>query len=275
MVIGSKIDTEGAILGYIQLLALENAGLTVEDRIETGPTLIVRRALMYGEIDGYIEYTGTALVNFMRNTQPEILSDSRRAYQTVKAWDAQQNHLIWLKPWSGINNTYTVLMRKSLAEKLDLNTISDLAAHVRNGEKISFGCDPEFAAREDGLPGLLKIYGLENQAGFNVMQMDAGLVYQTLSQNSIDAAIGYSTDGRIAAFDLVRLEDDRQYFPAYNPTPTFREKTLQRFPKIMEILNRVAEEISAKDITAMNYRHDVELVRAKVLAREWLKRHGF
>ncbi len=275
MVIGSKIDTEGAILGYIQLLALENAGLKVEDRIETGPTLIVRRALMYGEIDGYIEYTGTALVNFMRNTQPDILSDSRKSYQTIKNWDAQQNQLIWLKPWSGINNTYTVLMRKSLAEKLGLHTISGLAKRVRSGEKILFGCDPEFAAREDGLPGLLKIYGLENQAGFNVMQMDAGLVYQTLSQNSIEAAIGYSTDGRIAAFDLVRLKDDRRYFPAYNPTPVFRRKTLQRFPQIEKTLNRVAEEISREDITAMNYRHDVELARAKVLAREWLKKHGF
>ncbi len=269
VVIGSKIDTEGAILGYIQLLALQDAGLKVEDRIETGPTLIVRRALQYGEIDGYIEYTGTALVNFMGNTRSEVLTDPRRGYETVREWD-RQNGIIWLQPWSGINNTYTVLMRRELAERLELRTISDLAQRVRNGGKILFGSDPEFAARADGLPGLLKTYGFAGKTHFQVLQLDAGLVYQTLHQNSIDAAIGYSTDGRIAAFDLVRLEDDRRYFPVYNPTPTFRRETLQRFPQIAPILNGIAQSLTAEDITEMNYRHDVALVRARALAREWL-----
>ncbi len=274
IVVGSKIDTEGAILGYIQLLALQNAGLKSEDRIETGPTLIVRQALLHRELDTYIEYTGTALVNFMGTSEREVLSDPRNAYETIRKWDKQHHQLVWLKPWSGINNTYTVLMRKETAQKLQLRTISDLADYLEQSTTIQFGSDPEFAARKDGLPGLQKAYGIDDHPNFQIKQMDAGLVYQTLSQGSIDAAIGYSTDGRIAAFDLVRLKDDKNYFPVYNPTPVYQQSTLQQFPKITEILNRIAETITAEEITEMNYRHDVELVRPKVLAREWLKEHG-
>lgn len=274
IIIGSKIDTEGAILGYIQLLALEDAGLKVEDRIETGPTLIVRQALLYGEIDGYIEYTGTALVNFMGESRAKIISDPQKAYQAVRDWDLSQHHIVWLAPWSGINNTYTVLMRRKQATELQLHTISDLARYLQNGGAIEFGSDPEFAARKDGLPGLQSAYGFADQAGFQVRQMDAGLVYQALKQGSIDAAIGYSTDGRIAGFDLVRLEDDRHYFPVYNPTPTYRQETLRRYPEIEVILNRIAGAITAEEITEMNYRHDIELIRPKVLAEEWLKKKG-
>jgi osmoprotectant transport system substrate-binding protein len=275
IIIGSKFDTEGAILGYIQLLALENAGLKVEDRIETGPTLIVRRALLFGELDGYIEYTGTALVNFMGETSRDIISDPQKAYREVREWDLEQHRIIWLDPWSGINNTYTVLMRREQAEQLNLRTISGLAVYLRNGGIINFGSDPEFAAREDGLPGLQDAYGFRDHPDFRVRQMDAGLVYQTLKQGSIDAAIGYSTDGRIAAFDLVRLEDDRQFFPVYNPTPTYRQETLKSFPRVADILNRIAAAITAAHITEMNYRHDVQLVRPRILAEEWLKKNGF
>ncbi len=275
IVIGSKMDTEGAILGYIQLLALENAGLKVEDRIETGPTLIVRRALLYGEIDGYIEYTGTALVNFMGITDPGILSNADRAYHTVRTRDAKTHGIIWLSPWSGINNTYTVMMQRKQAQALHLHSISDLAVYIQHGNAVLFGSDPEFAARQDGLIGLQRAYGIYGLPSFQVRQLDAGLVYQTLQQGSIDAAIGYSTDGRIAAFDLIRLEDDRHFFPVYNPTPTYRQSTLKRYPQIATILNRIAAKITAEDITEMNYRHDVELVRPRFLAREWLQKNGF
>jgi len=274
VIIGSKIDTEGAILGYIQLLALKDAGLKVEDRIETGPTLIVRQALLYGEIDGYIEYTGTALVNFMGEARAEIVSDPQMAYQTVRDWDLSQHQISWLTLWSGINNTYTVLMRRDRAEELQLQTISDLAEYLQNGGAIEFGSDPEFAARKDGLPGLQSAYGFADRAGFQVRQMDAGLVYQALKQGSIGTAIGYSTDGRIAGFGLVRLEDDRRYFPVYNPTPTFRRETLERYPEIEEILNRIAGAITAEEITEMNYRHDIELIHPKMLAEEWLRKKG-
>ena len=270
IVIGSKMDTEGTILGYIQLLAIEDAGLKVEDRIETGPTLIVRQALLAGEIDGYIEYTGTALVNFMKENNREILSDADRAYTTIAGWDSTNHHIRWLDAWSGINNTYTVLMKQSEAKARGIRNISDLADFVKAGNKIRFGSDHEFSARPDGLNSMLTAYDLANSPALQIVNMDAGLVYQTLNQNSVDAAIGYSTDGRIAAFNLIRLSDDRSFFPAYNPTPIYRQKTLRRFPQIARVLNRIADTITAEDITAMNYRNDVNLERPKSLAREWL-----
>ena len=267
--IGSKIDTEGAILGYIQLLALERAGIPVEDRIETGPTLITRRALLYGELDGYIEYTGTALVNFMGETSREKLTNPEAGWEQIRSWDSETSSVIWLNSWAGINNTYTVLIRRDLAESQQLKSISDLQNYLI-GNSLVFGVDPEFAARPDGLPGLLKAYGL-NQEKLTTRQMDAGLIYQSLGQAGIDMAIGYATDGRIAANDLLRLEDDLQYFPVYNPAPTFRGDVLKAFPKIQITLNAVAAAIDADDITRMNYLHDVEYRRAKDLAEEWLK----
>lgn len=274
IVIGSKMDTEGTILGYIQLLALEDAGLKVEDRIETGPTLIVRQALLSGEIDGYIEYTGTALVNFMKENDREILSDAQRAYRAIAQWDSSNHNIGWLKAWSGINNTYTVLMKQTEARTKNINSIYDLADFVKSGNQIRFGSDHEFSARPDGLNSMLEAYALLNSPNLQIVNMDAGLVYQTLNQGSVDAAIGYSTDGRIAAFNLLRLKDDRNFFPVYNPTPIYREETLRRFPQIAEILNRIASLITAEDITEMNYRNDVNLERPKLLAREWLVRNN-
>ncbi len=273
VVIGSKIDTEGAILGYLQLYALRAAGVPVEDRLETGPTLIVRQALLSGELDSYIEYTGTALVNFKKENRPAVLRNMNRGFSAIAAWDSLEHGLIWLPPWSGINNTYTVLMRRELADSLQLQTISQLTAYLKSGSSLSLGSDPEFAARPDGLPGLLSAYGITKASPLTIHQMDAGLVYQTLQQGSIDAAIGYSTDGRIRGFDLVRLEDDLRYFPVYTPAPVYRRETLKRFPQIRAVLTRLAGRISADDITEMNYRHDVEHIPAHQLAREWLKTH--
>jgi osmoprotectant transport system substrate-binding protein len=273
VVIGSKMDTEGTIMGYIQLLALNDAGIRVEDRIETGPTLIVRQALLSGEIDGYIEYTGTALVNFMKMTDHDILTSPDKSFRAIAKWDSTKNYIVWLKPWSGINNTYTVLMQQNRAVSQDLHSISDLKKWVGNGGKLLFASDHEFSARPDGLEGLLKTYGLLANPNFQVINMDAGLVYQTLKQGSVDAVIGYSTDGRISGFDLMRLEDDKQYFPVYNPTPIYRKEVLEHFPQISKILDCISEKITAEDITEMNYRHDVNLVRAKFLAREWLNRN--
>jgi len=269
--IGSKIDTEGAILGYIQLLALQRAGFTVEDRIETGPTLITRRALLYGELDGYIEYTGTALVNFMGEKSNAVLTKPDTAWSSIANWDSSANGMIWLEPWSGINNTYTVLIGEKLAAEANLKTISDLQRYLKEGGRISFGTDPEFAVRPDGLPGLQKAYNFDSVETFSVRQMDAGLVYQTLQQGSIDAAIGYATDGRISAYGLQRLADDRNYFPVYNPAPVFRAETIRKYPNIRAVLQRVAAKLTANDITRMNYLHDVEFKRARVLAEEWLK----
>ena len=271
--IGSKIDTEGVILGYIQLTALSAQGFPVEDRIETGPTLIVRRALEYGELDGYIEYTGTALVNFMGVSDPAILSSPSKGYRRLQLWDEQNHGLVWLDPWSGINNTYTVLLSDKTAKRLQLKTISDFSEYLQSGHQLTFGSDPEFAARPDGLQGLREHYGFGNPKLLNIKQLDSGLMYQNLAVENLDAGIGYSTDGRIAALNLFRLKDDRHFFPVYNPTPVYRREILSRYPGLEAALNRIAGLITAEAITQMNFRHDVDRIPAPLLAREWVENH--
>ncbi|MBM3267507.1 MAG: hypothetical protein FJZ01_07655 [Candidatus Sericytochromatia bacterium] len=261
--VGSKAFSEGALLGYIQLLLLERAGLRVEDRIEMGPTLILRQALRSGEIDTYIEYTGTALVNFFKLADPALLADATRGWEEARSRDATDG-LVWLKPWA-LNNTYTVLMSAEKAAAWGVRTVSDLARH----RSLRFGSDPEFAARADGLPGLLKIYGVSAE----IKQLNAGLIYQALRDDHLDAGIGYSTDGRIPAFGLMRLADDRRYFPAYHPAPVFRAATLERFGRIRETLDAVAAKVTDDAITALNYEMDVNRGRAKDLARGFLDMH--
>lgn len=261
--VGSKAFSEGAILGYMQLLLLQQAGFKVEDRIEMGPTLILRQALLSGEIDTYIEYTGTALVNFFKIADSLLLADAERGWSEAHGRDAE-NGLVWLRPWA-LNNTYTVLMAGARAKDWRAAHISDLA-----GRKVVFGSDPEFAARSDGLPGLLKAYGIEAE----VRQMNAGLIYPALESGQLDAAIGYSTEGRIAASGLVRLADDRRYFPAYHPAPVFRAATLERFPGAAEALDRVADLATDEAVTRLNYAMDVERGRARDLARTFLTDRG-
>jgi len=256
--IGSKAFSEGAILGYLELLLLQKAGLQVEDRIEMGPTLIVRQALLSGEIDSYIEYTGTALVNFFKLSDSRLLADSERGWREARDRDAAKG-LVWLRPWA-LNNTYTVLLPGKKAG--GIKRISDLA-----GRKLVFGSDPEFAARADGLPGLLQTYGLTAE----IRQLNAGLIYPALRDGQLDAAIGYSTDGRIPSFGLVRLEDDRRYFPAYHPAPVFRKATLERFPRIRPTLDAMADRVTDDVVTHLNYEMDVERGRAKDLARNFLE----
>ena len=263
--VGSKAFSEGAILGYMQLLLLQQAGFRVEDRIEMGPTLILRQALLSGEIDTYVEYTGTALVNFFKLTDSVLLADSNRGWEEAGRRDAA-NGLVWLKPWA-LNNTYTVLMSHSKARAWGVTTIADLA---RGGREVVFGSDPEFAARADGLPGLLKAYGVDAR----VRQMNAGLIYPALKDGHLDAAIGYSTEGRIASFGLVRLADNKRYFPAYHPAPVFRSDTLERFPAASAALDRVADLDTDEAVPRLNYAMDVERGRAKDLARNFLTEKG-
>lgn len=265
IVVGSKAFTEGAILGYVELLALAHAGFAVEDRIDMGPTLIVRQALLAGEIDTYMEYTGTALVNFFHVDDPALLADPHLSYRDAARLD-QANHLTWLRPWA-LNDTYTVLMTRAEAARLHVRTLSDLA-RIQTG--WTMGSDPEFAVRADGLPGLLARYGLHPE----VRQMDAGLIYRALEDGLLDAAIGYSTDGRIAAMNLVRLKDDRHYFPSYHPAPVFRDAAVKRFgPRLASVLDPIGAQMTNDEITHLNYEMDVRHASAKALAREWLQAH--
>ena len=158
-------------------------------------------------------------------------------------------------------------MRRDQAQRLGIRQISDLLAHKRD---IRPGFGPEFMNRPDGYPGLVRAYGLE--FAHAPREMDRNLLYRALTQESIDLAAGDSTDGRIAAFDLFQLDDDRRYFPPYQAVPLVRAETLQRFPELREILNRLAGKIDAAAMRQMNREVDQEGKKPEDVAHSFLRR---
>ncbi len=240
----------------------------VERRLNLGGTMICFNALRAADLDLYVEYTGTGLVNIM---EEEAIADPDEAYKVVADTFEEEYGLIWLEPL-GFNNTYTLTMRRGHAEELGIETISDLAEHInQKGAEINAGFDAEFIERSDGYPGLSEHYGLEISG--SIRQMDPGLMYRAARDGDVDVINAFATDGRIEAYDLLVLEDDKQFFPPYYAAPLVREDTLNLNPWLREVLNKPAGLLSDDLMREMNYRVDEENERAIDVAKDFLLEH--
>jgi osmoprotectant transport system substrate-binding protein len=264
VVVGSKGFTEQVILGNMVSLLLESNGFKVDRKIGLGGTVICHEALVRGDISVYVEYTGTGLTAILKKA---VLKDPEEVYQVVRKDYEDKFKLAWLKPW-GFNNTYCIVMRKADADRLKVKKISDLKSLAGN---LVFGGTIEFLARPDGVPGLVKHYGLKfkDQKG-----MDPGLVYKAIAENQVDVISGFATDGRIPAFNLVVLEDDMKFFPPYFAAPVVRTDLLTKAPKMAEVLNRLAGKISDDAMAALNYAVDGKKLDAETVAKDFLKGQG-
>jgi len=271
IIVGGKNFTEQYLLPEMAKALLEKNGFEVE--LKTGlPTNMARKAVLTGEVDFYYEYTGTAYTVFFKQDDPEIMSDPQAVYQWVKKEDAGED-LVWLTPVK-MNNTYTLMMKKAQAENLGISSISDLAAYVdKNPEDLIVGVGTEFWNRPDGFKKLAKVYGLNVPFG-NIKKMSDGLAYQALKDGQVDVGMGFATDGRIAAFGFVNLEDDKNFFPVYNPAPVVREEALKKYPEIEKILKPLAESLGTAEMQNMNKAVDVEHESESDVARSWLKEKG-
>ncbi len=268
--VGSKDYTEQLILGQITLLALEDAGFEVEDKTNVAGSDKVRSALINGDLDVYWEYTGTAWLMHLQNDV--AITDSVEAYNLVKEAD-DANGLVWLD-YAPFNNTYTIMMRREDSEALGIASISDLAAYMNeNPDAFAFGVDHEFTARPDGLPALEDTYGFKVGED-SLAVMDAGILYKSLLEDQVDTGMGFSTDGRIAAYDFVNLEDDLAFFPVYNPAPVLRQETIDANPEIADILNDIASKLDNDTMIEMNYLVDIEEMEPKAVAEDWLREQG-
>jgi osmoprotectant transport system substrate-binding protein len=265
--VGSKSFTEQLILGEITRLVLEDAGFGVVDRLGLAGTMTTRQALENGEIDLYWEYTGTAwLVSLGHQT---IDGDAEKLYQRVKAEDAIQG-LVWL-PYARFNSSYALMMSRAASQRLGITTLGELGNYVKaERSPLTFATSHEFNARPDGLPSLEKNYGFRFDRR-RVKVMDPGLTYQALRDGQVDVAMGFSTDGRIEAFGLVVLADDRGFFPAYNPAPVVRKEVLERHGEVGPILSRVASKLDTEAIRALNFAVDGQGLRPESVALKWLK----
>lgn len=267
IVVGGKNFTEQQIMAEMTTQLLKAKGFTVDKRAGLG-TAPLRQAQENGQVDVYWEYTGTSLITF--NKVNDKL-DAAATYAKVKELDAAKG-LVWLNP-SKANNTYALAMRKADVESKGIKTLSELAAKIKGGASLKFGCNAEFYARPDGLGPLQTAYGFEFGRE-NVVRMDTGLVYQALRDSQVDVGLVFATDGRIPAFNFVVLKDDKGYFPTYAMTPVIRKDTLDKNPKLAEILNGLSAKLDDATMAKLNSAVDVEKKSVEEVAAGFLKEQG-
>ncbi len=263
IVVGSKNFTEQVILGEIVAQTIEReTGLPVQRRLNLGGTLICDRALLTGDLDVYVEYTGTALTAVFH--QPAA-TDPRAVMETVRSLYAASGRTL-LAPL-GYENTFAILVRGGEARARGLRTIEDVAT-VAPEWRVGFGY--EFLERPDGYQGLAKTYGLRFRGPPQVM--DLTLSYRALAAGQVDLIAGDATAGLIEGLDLVQLEDNRRYFPPYDAVPVARASTLLRYPEVRQALGRLAGRISAADMREMNHAADAAHENPAEIARRFLNR---
>jgi osmoprotectant transport system permease protein len=263
IVVGSKNFTEQVILGEVVAQTIErDTGLPVQRRLNLGGTLICDRALTTGDIDVYVEYTGTALTAVFHRP---VTTSADAAYEDVRQQYARTGRT--LLPALGFDNTFAILVRGQDARSLGLKTIDD-AARVAPGWRAGFGY--EFLERPDGYPGLANAYGLRFKGEPHVM--DLSLSYRALSSRQVDLIAGDATAGLIPALDLVQLEDSRHYFPPYAAAPVARAQTLLRYPQVRKSLEHLGGKITAADMRRLNYAVDVEHKDVAQIVAEFLTR---
>ena len=261
VIVGSKDFTESRILAELVGQVIESrTDLAVERQTELSGDLC-HRELVAGQIDMYVEYTGTAFTAVLKH---KPISDPRQVYDQVKRDYASQFSVEWLEPL-GFNNTFAILVRGADAQRLGLKTISDAARHAPEW-RAGFGQD--FMSREDGYPGFARTYGLKFLEP--PREMDLSLSYQALAGGQVDLIAGNSTDGLIDKLGLFQLEDDRHYFPPYEAAPIVRQETLQRYPALVDAINTLAGTITNEQMRKLNYSVDSEKREVKEVVREFL-----
>lgn len=266
IVVGSKNFTEQIILGELLAQQIENrTGLRVERRLNLGGTLLCQQALRSGEIDAYVEYTGTALTAILKQTPSGNAQD---VYRRVREAYAREFHLE-VGPPLGFNNTFAIVIRGEDARRMHLETLSNAA---RFTPEWTAGFGYEFMERPDGYKGLAETYGLRFARPPRIM--DLGLIYRALKEHQVDVVAGNSTDGLIAALDLFVLEDDRHYFPPYFAVPIVRRETLERHPGLRACFEEFAGKITEEDMRRLNYQVDGEHRDVKIVVREFLRAKG-
>jgi osmoprotectant transport system permease protein len=262
--VGSKDFTESVLLGEIVAQMLEARGVTVGRSFELGGNL-AHQALTTGQIDCYPEYTGTSFVEIFKHAP---ITDPGAVYAEVQHEYAAKFN-IEVSPPLGYSNDFAILVRGVDARRLNLKTISDAARYAPRW-RAGFGQD--FMSRADGYAGFARAYGLKFSQP--PREMDLSLTYRALASNQVDLIAGNSTDGLIAALDLVQLEDDRRYFPPYEAVILARRDTIARVPALADVLRRLSDAISTEEMRRLNYEVDGKRRDRREVAREWIAKNG-
>jgi osmoprotectant transport system substrate-binding protein len=277
IVVASKIDTEGALLGDMIVELLEAHGLPVENKLQLGPTNIVRAAILAGQIDIYPEYTGNGGIFFHMEDRPSW-KNWASGYRLVQTLSEEKNHLIWLTP-SPANNTWVIALRKDLAERHGLKSVDDFSRYVTSGGRIKLAASAEFVESPSALPVFETTYGFR-LSDEQLLTLSGGNTSATLraaaeQMSGVNAAMAYGTDGAIAALGLVALEDDKGAEIVYAPAPVIREDVLQKYPQIGAWLDPVFASLTVETLQRLNAEIAVDGQDAAVVAASYLKSKHF
>ncbi|MGH2476814.1 MAG: glycine betaine ABC transporter substrate-binding protein [Candidatus Limnocylindrales bacterium] len=267
--VGSKEFTEQLILGQMTKLVLEDAGATVTDETGLVGSPVVREALVSGDIDMYWEYTGTGWITHLGNTAP--VQGTREQFEAVRDADAA-NSIVWLDP-APLNNTYAIAIATEKATELGLATLSDVATYASANPAAATICAAsEFLARDDGLPGLEGAYAMKFATPAT---LELGLIPPAIDAGT-DCLFGevFATDARIASLGLTVLEDDKSFFPAYEPSLNVRKEVFDASPGLTDLFAPIAAALDTTTMTGLNAKVDVDGEEAADVAAQFLTEKG-
>ncbi|MBE1495384.1 osmoprotectant transport system substrate-binding protein [Amycolatopsis lexingtonensis] len=270
--VSSKEFDEQLLLGQIAAVALQAAGASPQDKTNITGSSNVRQALTSGAVDLYWEYTGTAWISYLKQTKP--IADPQAQYDAVKQADAANNVTWWAR--SPANDTYALAGNPAAIARTGVKTLSDYAALAKRDPAAASTCiGPEFKSRDDGFPGLEKTYGFDLPAPQEHLLNDA-VIYPTVGKGD---TCGFgevaSTDGRVAGQKLVVLEDDKHFFPTYNPAISIASGVARKYPQLEQVFTPIAAKLDTATLTELNKKVSVDGQKPAEVARDWLKSAGF
>ncbi|UPK75257.1 glycine betaine ABC transporter substrate-binding protein [Nocardioidaceae bacterium SCSIO 66511] len=273
LTVGGKEFTEQLILCEITAQSLESAGADVNRKCGLAGSNTTQASLKSGDIDMYWEYTGTTWISYLKHTDP--IPDAQKQYDAVAEEDLKKNGIEWLDP-AQYNSTYAIAVASDKADELGVKSLSDYAELAKsNPDDASMCVNSEFEARNDGLPGLEKKYGFELPSSA-VKTIAMGTIPKAVSEgNPCNFGDMTSVDGRIPALDLTVLEDDKSFFPIYNPAPNVNKDVLADNPDIAKVLNPIAAALDEEAIQKLNAKVDIDGLQPEDAAEEWLQEHDF
>jgi osmoprotectant transport system substrate-binding protein len=274
--VGSKIDTEGKLLGNLIVQALEAGGVRTESRVALGNTKVVRGAITSGEIDIYPEYTGNGAFMFSEESNP-AWKNLKAGYERVRALDLEKNRIVWLEP-APANNTWAIAVRKDVADVNKLRSLDDMGKWIAGGGQFKLAASAEFVERADALPAFQAAYGFKLKPD-QIVALAGGDTAVTIraaaeKTSGVNAAMAYGTDGPVAALGLVIMADPKGVQPVYAPSPIVREEVLTKNPKIKTILEPVFKVLDGPTLQALNAKIQLEGQDAKKVAADFLKSRG-
>ena len=272
VVVSSKVDTEGAVLGQMILLSLKAHGIPVENRLQLGATSIVRKAIIAGEIDIYPEYTGNGAFFFDMADSP-VWKNAQKGYQTVKKLDYKANKIVWLTP-AKADNTWAMAVRGDLAQDKNLKTLDDLASYINKGGDFKFAASAEFVNSASALPAFQQAYGFKLKPD-QLVVLSGGNTAATLraaaqQTNGVNGAMAYGTDGGLNALNLKVMKDTKGVQPVYEPTPIIRAAVLKTYPKIDEILKPIFKSLDLETLQRLNGEVAVNGAPPEKVAQDYL-----